>query len=107
MIKRLQHLSYEKKLRELFSLEQRWLELGKTLSGKENLIYKYLMGGNEKDRASLLLHGAYWQDKRQWTQTERYKIPSEHKRTLFYCEGDQTLTQADQKSCEDSILADT
>lgn len=40
-------------------------------------------------------------DKRQWIYTKAHGIPSEHKNTLFNCEGDQTQEQVAQRCCGD------
>ncbi|KAK4827150.1 LOW QUALITY PROTEIN: hypothetical protein QYF61_015104 [Mycteria americana] len=42
-------------------------------------------------------------NKRQRTQIKTHEIPSEHKKTLFYWEGGQTLEQVTQRGCGVSI----
>lgn len=51
-------------------------------------MYKYLRGWNEECNARLF--SVLLRDKRQWAQIENHGIPSEHKKTLFYCEAGQT-----------------
>ena len=53
-----------------------------------------------------LLSGAQGQDQRQWAQTEMQEVPSEHRETLFYCEGDRALAQVAQRGYEVSITGD-
>ena len=46
------------------------------------------------------------EDKKQWAQVETQEIPFKHKKTLFYCDGDQTLEQITQRGCGVFILGD-
>lgn len=55
-------------------------------------------------RSQICLSGAQWQKKRQRAQIKTQEIPSECKKTHFYCERGQTLKQDAQSGCRVSIL---
>ncbi|GAB0181473.1 mitochondrial enolase superfamily member 1 [Grus japonensis] len=78
MIKGLEHLSYEERLRELglFSLEKTERDLTNA--------YKYLKGRCQEE-------GAQQQDKGQWAQTGTQEVSSEHEEKLLYFESDRAL----------------
>lgn len=61
--------------------------------------WKMLPQGRVQSRLS----GAYWQEQRQWAQTEEQEI-SEYQETLFYCQGAWALGQTVQGSSKVSIL---
>jgi len=65
-------------------------------------VYEYMMGGNEEESQTLFSR-ALCRDKGQWAQTETQEIPSEHKITLIYCQGGQTLEWIAQTGCGVSI----
>ncbi|GAB0181415.1 hypothetical protein GRJ2_000606800 [Grus japonensis] len=91
MMKGLEHLTYEERLRELglFSLEK----------AQEDLINvcKYLKRGGKKDRTRSFSVVPPCQIQGQWAQTETLEVPSEHQETLFYCEGDQAVAWVAQR----------
>lgn len=53
-----------------------------------------------------LLSTAQWQDKKQWAQPQTQEILSEHKKTVFDCEGSQTLEQVALRGCGLLTLGD-
>lgn len=71
MIKGLEHLFYEERLREpgLLSMEKRRLRAG----GERNLISVW---------SQALFGDTQCQDKRQWVQSEIQEVPSEHQEAL-------------------------
>lgn len=88
VIKELDQLAYEERLRKL-----RLFSLGNLVS-----VYKYLMSGNNDKGArlfSVVLSDRKGGNVHKWRHT---KIASEHKNTSFYCEGGQTLAQVAQRS---------
>lgn len=93
MIKGLEHLSYENRLRELglFSPERRWLR------GDLINVCQDLQGG-VRGRAQALLSGAQQQDKRQWQRPMHRKFLLSMRQNFFtVC--DQALQEMAQRGC--------
>jgi len=78
MMKGLEHLCYEERLREL------GLSPGEEKAPGER---KVLL---QRGWSQALLSGAQCQHQRLWAQTETQEVPSEHQQTLLHREGDKS-----------------
>lgn len=102
MIKALEHLSEEERLRQpaLLSLENRQF----------SRIYPCTQipeGKVKRGWRQSVFSGVQCQDKRQWEQIESQEVLSEHQETLFYCERDEASAPVVQKICRVSIPRDS
>ncbi|KAJ7425639.1 hypothetical protein BTVI_02321 [Pitangus sulphuratus] len=102
LVKGLEHLSYEERLRELglFSLEER--QLGGDLIN----VYKYLKGGCQEDgaRLSLVVPGNRTRGKEQKLMHRNFHLNM--KKAFFTVRGDCALEQIAQRGCGVSFTGD-
>jgi len=101
IVKRLEHLIYEERLRHLglLTLEQ--------IRGDVINVYKIPQVRVQTGQSQALFSGAQCQDWRQWAQPETQEVPFEHQETVFHCDGDRALAQVAQRDCVVSTLGDT
>lgn len=99
MLKELEHLSYEEKLRELglFSLEREGLHFIH--------VYKYLMWGSKEGRDGLFSAVSSGRTRVNGYELKYRKCYLNIRKKPFFCEGDLILEQVVQRGC--SILVHT
>ena len=101
MIRGLDHLSYEERLRELglFSLEKRRLQ------GDLIVAFQYLKGPSKKERGKLYIRACSNRTKGNGFKLKESKFRLEVRKKLFYDEDGETLEQISQTSCGCPITA--
>lgn len=65
-------------------------------------MYIIIWWGDWRCTRQSFLSRAHWQE-RQWTQIKKQEVQFEYKKTLFYCENGETLSQLAQNSCGVSV----
>lgn len=105
MIKDLEHLSWEERLRER---ELPSLVKGRLMRDLKD-IYKYMKGEHKEDGARLCSEVPSARTRGNGHKLTHRRFPLNIRKHLgfFYCKGDQALTQVAQGGCGISILGDT
>ncbi|GAB0181871.1 hypothetical protein GRJ2_000652400 [Grus japonensis] len=102
MIRGLEHLLYEERLRELdlFSLEKR------RLRGDLINAYQYLKGGCQEDGARLfsMVPSDRTRGNGQWAQTGTEEVPTQHEEKLLHSEGDRHCNRLPREVVESPSL---
>jgi len=80
MMKGLEHLSCEERMRDLGLFSLKKSRLRRSLPIPEARV--------QRGQSQALPSGAQCQDQRQWAQNEIQEVPTEHQETFFYCEDD-------------------